>query len=146
MVRRGVPVPHAQRSEERCESVTQAPAGDLRAAWRARALLPLSSGPQEIRALDGLRAAAALSVLVYHAIRAITHQVSVFGLDFTFAWYYTQTGVHLFFVLSGFLLFMPYARALVLGRPLPSARQFYRRRALRILPAYYVCLAILVLL
>jgi peptidoglycan/LPS O-acetylase OafA/YrhL len=93
-----------------------------------------------------LRAVAALSVLVYHAIRAITHQVSVFGLDFTFAWYYTQTGVHLFFVLSGFLLFMPYARALVLGRPLPSARQFYRRRALRILPAYYVCLTILVLL
>jgi peptidoglycan/LPS O-acetylase OafA/YrhL len=106
----------------------------------------LSSGPQEIRALDGLRAVAALNVLVYHAIRAITHQVSVFGLDLTFAWYYTQTGVHLFFVLSGFLLFLPFARAMLLGRPLPSARQFYQRRALRILPAYYVCLAILVLL
>src|SRR5215831_20297932 len=141
MVRRGVPVSHAQRSEERCESVTQAPAGELRAAWRARAraLLPLSSGPHEIRALDGLRAVAALNVLVYHAIRAITHQVSVFGLDLTFAWYYTQTGVHLFFVLSGFLLFLPCARAMLLARPLPSARQFYRRRALRILPAYYVC-------
>ncbi len=111
-----------------------------------RVLLPMNNGPHEIFALDGLRACAALSVLVYHAVRAVTLQVSIFGLDLTFAWYYTQTGVHLFFVLSGFLLFMPYARALLNGQPLPSARQFYRRRALRILPAYYVCLAVLVLL
>jgi peptidoglycan/LPS O-acetylase OafA/YrhL len=35
----------------------------------------------------------------------------------------------------------PYARALLRGSPWPSTRQFYRRRALRILPAYLVFLA-----
>jgi len=111
-----------------------------------RALWPLNSGPQEIKPLDGLRAVAALSVLFYHTAGTISQHMVLFGHDITFAWYYTQTGVHLFFVLSGFLLFMPYARAMLRARPLPSARLFFRRRALRILPAYWVCLAVLVLI
>ncbi|HLZ24067.1 MAG TPA: acyltransferase [Ktedonobacterales bacterium] len=113
--------------------------------WRER-LIPLSTGPHEIRAMDGLRAAAALSVLVYHALASTGARTVVFGHDVTWAWFYTESGVDLFFVLSGFLLFLPYARAMLQGRPLPGARQFYRRRALRILPAYWVCLAILVLI
>jgi peptidoglycan/LPS O-acetylase OafA/YrhL len=69
----------------------------------------------------------------------------LFGHEVTFAWFYLESGVELFFVLSGFLLFMPYARAMLRANSLPSAKEFYRRRALRILPAYWVCLAILVL-
>jgi peptidoglycan/LPS O-acetylase OafA/YrhL len=53
------------------------------------------------------------------------------------------TGVYLFFVLSGFLLFLPYARALVGDASWPSARQFYQRRALRILPVYLIALTVL---
>lgn len=113
---------------------------------RLRVLWPLSSGPREIRVLDGLRAVAALSVLTYHAVRVTTTHPVLLGVDVSFAWNFTQTGVHLFFILSGFLLFLPYARVLLQGRTLPSARRFYERRALRILPAYYVCLAILALL
>jgi peptidoglycan/LPS O-acetylase OafA/YrhL len=115
------------------------------ARQRLQAWWPLSSGPREIQALDGLRALAALSVLFYHAFSSVTDRVVIFGQDVSFAWYYGQTGVHLFFVLSGFLLFLPYARAMLQARPLPSARLFYRRRALRILPAYWVCLAGLIL-
>jgi peptidoglycan/LPS O-acetylase OafA/YrhL len=69
-----------------------------------------------------------------------------FGTHLDFFWDYLRTGVELFFVLSGFLLFLPYARAIRQHRPLPSTLQFYRRRALRILPAYWVCLVVLVLL
>jgi len=58
--------------------------------------------------------------------------------------WYARTGLNLFFVLSGFLLFLPYAKWMQSGRR-PSARLFYRRRALRIGPAYWACLAILVL-
>lgn len=56
------------------------------------------------------------------------------------------TGVTLFFVLSGFLLFMPYAKALLFASRWPLARTFYVRRALRILPGYYVSLFVLILL
>ncbi|HYY34179.1 MAG TPA: acyltransferase, partial [Gaiellaceae bacterium] len=49
--------------------------------------------------------------------------------------------VVLFFVLSGFLLYRPYASAIVREEPLPSFRRYYRNRALRILPAYWVILA-----
>ena len=55
-------------------------------------------------------------------------------------------GVFLFFVLSGFLLFLPYARAILAGAAWPSVRSFYLRRMLRILPAYYVALFIMVML
>ncbi len=112
---------------------------------RLQAWWPLSNGPREIQALDGLRAVAALSVLFFHSFRSVTDRMVIFGQDVSFAWYFGQTGVHLFFVLSGFLLFMPYARAMLQGRSLPSVWLFYRRRALRILPAYWVCMAVLIL-
>jgi peptidoglycan/LPS O-acetylase OafA/YrhL len=49
-------------------------------------------------------------------------------------------GVVLFFTLSGFLLYRPYAAAIVRGKPIPSARRYLRNRALRIAPAYLVIL------
>lgn len=47
-------------------------------------------------------------------------------------------GVYLFFVLSAFLLFLPYARALVTPEHAtwPRALTFYQRRMRRIIPAY----------
>jgi peptidoglycan/LPS O-acetylase OafA/YrhL len=49
-------------------------------------------------------------------------------------------GVTLFFTLSGFLLYRPFAAALVRGHPGPSYAAYLRNRALRILPAYWVVL------
>jgi peptidoglycan/LPS O-acetylase OafA/YrhL len=110
------------------------------------ALKPMDNGPHEIRALDGLRALAALCIVLFHSMLFVQFEYTPLSIVVNHGWYYLSTGVHLFFVLSGFLLFLPYARALLDGKPLPSARRFYRRRALRILPAYWVCLAITVAL
>src|SRR5581483_3699449 len=42
--------------------------------------------------------------------------------------------------LSGLLLTRPYAAAILDGTALPDWRRFYRRRILRIIPAYWVAL------
>lgn len=52
-------------------------------------------------------------------------------------------GVDLFFLITGFLLVIPWVRHAMEGRPAPRARDFYVRRVLRIVPAYYVHLAAL---
>ena len=46
-------------------------------------------------------------------------------------------------LLSGFLLYWPYAEAEENGRPLPSIGKFYLRRVLRIVPSYYLCVLIM---
>jgi len=48
--------------------------------------------------------------------------------------------VPMFFVMSGFLLFRPYAAAINEDRPTIPIRTFYRRRVWRILPSYWVAL------
>lgn len=112
-----------------------------------RDLWPERAMGSPIPALDGLRGVAVLFVMVYHAWYfvpgvqgAIAANVSLYPMN------YGRTGVQLFFVLSGFLLFLPYARWLFGRQPRPSARLFYKRRALRVGPAYWANLALLVLL
>jgi peptidoglycan/LPS O-acetylase OafA/YrhL len=49
-------------------------------------------------------------------------------------------------VLSGFLLYRPWLAAAAAGRPGPDVRSYLRRRAVRIMPAYWLTLAIVLLL
>jgi len=101
-----------------------------------------------IPVLDGVRAIACLSVISYHVhylVKSYNVPAVMGGITYSLVmsgW----SGVTLFFVLSGFLLFLPYAKALLFAEAWPSARTFYLRRALRILPGYYVALALLILL
>ena len=44
--------------------------------------------------------------------------------------------VDMMLLLSGFLLFLPYARARVDGGPLPDVATFYKKRVVRIVPAF----------
>jgi peptidoglycan/LPS O-acetylase OafA/YrhL len=87
-----------------------------------------------IPALDGIRAVAALLVMFLHfttldGVPAGIRKVSLAG----------QTGIDLFFVLSGFLI----TRILLSSRTSETYfKHFYIRRALRILPLYYAFLVI----
>jgi len=106
-----------------------------------------------IAVLDGVRAIACLLVVFFH-VNVISRdghiwQVAVHPLTSAIVGSIVlagSSGVTLFFVLSGFLLFLPYAKSLLFGSTWPSTRLFYLRRVFRIVPAYYVALFLIILL
>jgi len=61
---------------------------------------------------------------------------------FTFIARSGYLGVDLFFFISGFCLYYPYARAALNGGPVPDIRPFFERRALKIIPSYCIALAV----
>lgn len=92
--------------------------------------------------VDGLRACAALLVLTYHCTRfPNTTQPGTLGMFLS----ELKGGVAVFFVISGFVLYLPYARSIGAGASLPDWRRYAARRAVRILPAYWAALLVLAL-
>jgi peptidoglycan/LPS O-acetylase OafA/YrhL len=94
--------------------------------------------------LDTLRGVAVLLVLFFHGFYFITGAARFHGPVrwFVLATDTGWTGVNLFFVLSGFLI----TGILLDGQENPGYyRGFYLRRALRILPAYYGLLFLLLI-
>lgn len=86
--------------------------------------------------LDGIRAIAALMVMFFHFFQGADGSGALFLLIKKYA-IFGQTGVSLFFVLSGFLI----TRILLNTKQGPSYfKNFYLRRALRIFPLYYLFL------
>jgi peptidoglycan/LPS O-acetylase OafA/YrhL len=88
-------------------------------------------------ALDGYRAVAAVAVLTFHAYQY--NRLRYWPLEGT-VWHdlmlYSDLAVDMFFVLSGLLLGLPFARA-ALGKGSPrSAKMFVLRRLARLLPLY----------
>jgi peptidoglycan/LPS O-acetylase OafA/YrhL len=90
---------------------------------------------------DSLRAIAVLGVLTFHAF-ALSGALDRPVLGDAAAVLGSQ-GPILFFVISGFLLYRPYVAARAAGKPVPRATRYLRRRALRILPAYWLALTAL---
>src|SRR5438552_9713921 len=97
-----------------------------------------SAHSRRLQGVDGLRALAALWVVLFH-IHAFSgaHVGLIPGLDLFLR--SGSTGVSLFLVLSGFCLFLPFA-----GGRLHrfKAGEFFRRRCKRLMPAYYVALVL----
>ncbi len=94
--------------------------------------------------LEGYRGLAALLIVVYHV-----YQQMRAGPDARYPyegspWHPLLVGldsfVGLFFVLSAFLLGLPYARAALAGELPVSARTFLSRRTIRIVPLYLVAI------
>ncbi|MDX2167598.1 MAG: acyltransferase [Deltaproteobacteria bacterium] len=94
--------------------------------------------------LESLRGIAALLVLTFHYDAAVQgplqrHEGDWVSLPYAFI-RAGDTGVSLFFVLSAFLLAMPFLAAADGGTPV-AIRRYAQRRALRILPLYFVVVA-----
>ncbi|ETK33619.1 acyltransferase family protein [Microbispora sp. ATCC PTA-5024] len=99
-----------------------------------RTAVPTVTG--HLDALDGVRAVAAIAVLVFHV--AIESAAALQDNFFSSLLARGDVAVPVFFALSGLLLYRPYARAALRGDPAPSARVYLLKRALRILPAYWL--------
>jgi peptidoglycan/LPS O-acetylase OafA/YrhL len=102
------------------------------------ALLPPPGNPR-FPSFDGLRACAALAILFGHAAFLSGYTVLGHLGPWTTDLY---VGVTVFFVISGFLLYRPFVSADLEHRAAPHTPRFYRRRLLRIVPAYWVALTI----
>jgi peptidoglycan/LPS O-acetylase OafA/YrhL len=93
-------------------------------------------------ALDSLRGISTILIVVYHTFfvsgYTVAHADSIGAyID------RLNVGVAIFFVLSGFLIFRPFAHSLIHGSPLPKTRNYYLKRASRILPGYWLALFVL---
>ena len=102
-----------------------------------------AQGAERYRELDGHRGIAAVAIVIFHVYQFsnVTHflylgtpaYTVLNSLDAMVPW---------FFVISAFLLFEPVARSAIEGRAPISARGFLIRRAIRILPVYYVAVVV----
>jgi peptidoglycan/LPS O-acetylase OafA/YrhL len=93
--------------------------------------------------LDALRALAALAIVEFHAVGIYARGSA--PTAWTHDWVARlDVGVPVFFLLSGFLLYRPFARARALGEE-PRIRAYAWRRLLRIFPGYWVALVVAVL-
>ena len=105
---------------------------------------PISARPlHRLPALDAVRVIGALVVVAHHVGFATGINV---GAGPWAGWFARlDVGVAVFFVLSGFLLFRPWAHARATASPLPDTRTYLWRRALRILPAYWLTVVVCLL-
>ena len=90
-------------------------------------------------ALDGIRALAVAAVVGTHAAYWTYRYGRGLGSGLLV---HLDAGVALFFVLSGFLLSRPWLIAAATNQPSPDVRVYFWRRALRILPMYWVAVVL----
>src|ERR1700679_1547087 len=96
------------------------------------------STSERLDVLDGFRGFAIALVVVYHEWLVSGQALGWLNFICEAGFF----GVDLFFFISGFCLFYPYARAMFDGRRQPGTRRFYERRALKIVPSYLLAIAV----
>jgi len=114
-------------------------------AWLARRLSRPTSSGNFIPEVDGLRFLAILGVLIVHSATGLlapdgalgwaSHRGIVIGL-MGGGWF----GVQIFFVLSGFIVTLPFARHWLQGTIAPDLKRYLVRRITRIEPPYMIAL------
>lgn len=101
---------------------------------------------ERIKGLDGIRGIAALAVFSVHYNQIVGIDYQLGPIDFYQLIANGDHGVALFFILSGLLLSLPFWRTVLYQQARPSVKTYFIHRLVRILPAYYVALTILILL
>jgi peptidoglycan/LPS O-acetylase OafA/YrhL len=117
-----------------------APAADAPGAAPSPAVAPPPGNPR-FALFDSLRGLAVFAILVFH-VAEVTGALNTSGSGDLIAVVGNEALI-VFFAVSGFLIYRPYALAHAKGGPLPSTLRYGRRRVLRILPAYWTALTLL---
>ena len=115
---------------------------------------------KHIETLDGLRAISMTFVVWFHfwqqtwltprvslplGVMNITQYIGLTSINLEGFVRYGFVFVDMLILLSAFCNFYPYARAILLGEPWPDTKTFYKKRAVRILPSYYLSLVVMLL-
>jgi peptidoglycan/LPS O-acetylase OafA/YrhL len=124
---------------------TIAPAPTVEAEARPPLEIGTPRSAAHLNFLDGIRGAAALYVVCHHIAKHLpletaSRPVRLLALLLNFGHY----AVSVFIVLSGFCLMLPIVRGD--GALRGGVRRFFRRRAKRILPPYYIAMVLSLLL
>ncbi len=128
--------------------------------WLAGRLSRVTSSGELIPEIDGLRFIAISTVIFHHLLAMFlsnsgrSPEVRTTAEWFTAAeqsWlvipaYCGHFGVHLFFVISGFILALPFAKRAFNQLPAPGLKSYYLRRLTRIEPPYVLCLIVVFLI
>jgi peptidoglycan/LPS O-acetylase OafA/YrhL len=117
--------------------------------WILEKLGRVTTSGKLVAEIDGLRFIAILFVVLYHAIghffvpppagqstSNLLHWVSLKG------WF----GVQLFFIISGFILSLPFAESHLQGKPSISLKKYFKRRLTRLEPPYIINLLVMLAL
>ena len=98
-----------------------------------------------IKVLDGIRAISIMIVVWYHFWQQswLIPRFGNFSLDIIPRYGYLF--VDMLILLSGFCLFLPYARSMVYKEKIPNTKQFYLNRIARIVPSYLVSMIIAII-
>ena len=93
--------------------------------------------PVKLHSIQFLRALAAMLVVIYHAQQSFSERITpVSFTNESYFFAFGAVGVHIFFVISGFIMIFTSK-----FEPCFDAKAFFRRRILRIYPIYWICAA-----
>lgn len=102
-----------------------------------------SSSQTHLTGADGLRAIACLMVVFSHLGQRLARDAQVPAVQFIQDFFVKGAyGVSVFFVLSGFLLSIPFWTRYLEQREFPDLGEYVRRRARRIAPGFYASLIV----
>lgn len=148
------PLPAAPSSRLLAPPSAPPPSGSFLTRLNTRVLGIFATNPSSGRSLgyvDGLRALAALGVLLLHTRGEAQGSTFILpipgtnvGVDFGPILASGYVGVYLFFILSGFLLAQPWIEANYKGKPEPGLKHYFVLRITRIVPPYYFALLVVI--
>ena len=112
----------------------------------AQGVETLPTSGRRLPGIEGLRALAATSIVLVHVWGVSMPDGEVLGAGHPLANAVStlSAGLTLFFTLSGYLLYRPFAAAIARGGDRQTFPAYFRNRILRIAPAYWAILAVTV--